>query len=212
MLDQGQRVAEQLGLTTKDRVLAQTSFSDPVERSLSLVGLLQSGVTVVIGEGGPLAQAELQAVQPTVLLAAPGFLESTAAMLNRRIGSAKGLRKFALGRGWRPRAPIQSMARPAMISPLVILLLLGVAASLVWFGLTASMEDPIRLLGVLAIAVLTFVASILQGSAVVAPIRRQLGLNRVRAVVSASQDDAANMLGALRIPLLHPESLEGGAK
>jgi long-chain acyl-CoA synthetase len=209
VLEHGDRVAQKLGLSSQDRVLAQTSFADPVERSLSIVGLLKSGVTVVVGEGGPLAHAELQQVQPTVLHAAPGFLDGVAANLDRRIGVAKGLRKLALRRGWRPQTPPTSMARPAVISPLVILLLVGVTAALVWLGFTAKMEDPMRLLGLVAIALVIFAASIVQGSAVVVPIRRQLGLTRVRAVVSTSNKDGANMLGALRVPLLHPSALEG---
>jgi long-chain acyl-CoA synthetase len=209
VLDQGDQVAARLSLSAQDRILAQASFADPVERSLSLIGLLKSGVTVVVGEGGPLAGSELQQVQPTILHAAPGFLDGIASLLSTRIGSAKGLRKFALGRGWRPKSPSTSMVKPSSLTPLTMLLIVGVIASLVWLAATASMADPVRLLGLVALAVGLFAIAVIQGAAVVTPIRRQLGLNRVRAVVADSSNEGAQMLGALNIPLLHPHTLEG---
>jgi long-chain acyl-CoA synthetase len=200
-------VAKSLALTSRDRLLAQASFADPLERALSLSAMTLIGSELAIGEGGPLAQQELAAVQPSVLHAAPGYLDKTAAVLNGRISKAKGIRRWALGTGWRPKAPASSIAKPLGLSPLRLIMLGAFLLSVLWIFLSIDMHDVVRLLVVLAIFVLAFVASVLTGSAVVTPLRRQFGLSRARAVVGRTNDDGSSMLGALGVPLLHPDTL-----
>jgi long-subunit acyl-CoA synthetase (AMP-forming) len=185
ILSSGEAAVDQLQLGPKDRLLAQTSFADPVERSLSLMGLLLRGVTLAIGEGGPLTQAELAAVQPSVLHAAPGFLDRTAGQLQSRMGTAKGFRKFALKTGWRPSAP-SSIAKRQLVSPLRLFGFAALVSLVVWTVVSADMTDPKRIFGMFVILLSFGLGAILHGAAVVGPLRRQLGMQRVRAVIGQS--------------------------
>jgi long-subunit acyl-CoA synthetase (AMP-forming) len=182
-----------LALTQNDRLLAQASFADPVERAISIGGLLSRGLQVAIGEGGPLAQAELTAVQPTLLHATSDFLERTEATLTARIRSTKGLRKFALNVGWKAGAVVTK--KPVPLLRMIGIVSLITVGLFLWF--TPKMVDPLRLLLVLAILVGFGLLAVLTGAAVTGPLRRQLGFARARVVVLSNSDNAKLFLGRL---------------
>ncbi len=198
VLAAGASTSQLVNLQSSDLLLAQASFADPFERSMSLVGLLAHGFTVAIGEGGPLAQQELTAVQPTVFHAAPGFLDRTGATLDARIKSTRGLRKWALARGWRPTAHDElPIKRPSSL--LRIIGLAALAASVAWLLLTPNMTDPKRILVLFALWIAAGLAAIVTGAAVSGPLRRQLGFRRTRVVVSSVTDSGASLLGGLGV-------------
>lgn len=202
---------DRLGLGHSDRLLAAASFADPVERSFSLTGLLQHGFTLAIGEGGPLARDERTAVQPTLFNAPDGLLDRVATELAAKIEKSRGLNRLALSRGWRPRVP-GSVARPARKSVLQLLGLACLASVVLWLWLTSAWTDQRRIFGAIGIALVFGLLTIAHGAAVTAPLRRQLGLKRVRAVVGRSSGIGAQMLGALGVPLVDPTLFSPSSK
>jgi long-subunit acyl-CoA synthetase (AMP-forming) len=204
---ESQRVASALGLSKKDRLLALASFANPVERALSLGAMVSQGVEVALGEGGPISQQELAAVQPSVFHAAPGFLDRTGTMIGSRVGAAKGLRKWALSSGWKPRPPRTGVAKPAPVTPFRVIMLAALLLSVIFIFVSISMNDIVRLLIVVGILLLGLVVSVVTGAAVVTPLRRQLGMTRVRAVIGTAGDSGSHLLGALGVPLLSPDAL-----
>ena len=215
VIESASAVNASLHLTTNDRLLASTSFADPFERALSVTGMLAHGLGLAIGDGGASAASEMTAVQPTLLHAPTGMLDRLGADLANRMGKADRLNRFALARAWRPKPPSTSV-RKAPFSILQALGLVAVAGSVLFLWLTTSWTDNRRIVGLIAIALLFAIVAILQGAAVIGPLRRQLGLKRVRAVIGTSAGPGAQMLGALNIPLIDPSTLvdhsEGSAR
>lgn len=209
VLEEARAISSALNIGAKDRLLCQASLASGVERALSLVGSIETGAVVAIGEGGPLAQAELAAVQPTLLHPIRGFLDHVSAGVDAKIEKATGLRKWALRSGYKRAEPQGSMRMPKL-APLRLIGLAALLASVIWLFVSSSLADPMRIGVILLILLAAGLVAILTGAAVIDPLRRQLGLARVRAVVD-SEHGGATMLGALRVPLIDLNSVAGKA-
>jgi hypothetical protein len=207
MLAGSAEVAGQVGLTGNDVLLPQRSFANLHERALSVTGLVTSNCQVNIGEGDRLSDAELNAVQPTLLHVSDRWLDHAATKLQGRMDQTKGFKKMALSAGWKPGSPGTVLGgRP--ISPLKLVGLAILATQFLYLLLTPKGNDLVRVGVLLAIALAGGLIAIITGAAVRVPLRRLLGLSRTRAVlVDGTPSAGAQMLGALMVPMLSVTAL-----
>lgn len=206
----GRALAEQLALGGADVLYTLHAFAEGAEHALGFVGPLVSGATVHFGESGLQAQG-LHQVQPTLLCARPAWLAGTVAQVSHQEAATRGIKRFALRRGLRRRAPDTAARTKGHAHPARTAALIAAAVVLLLFLAWPDGDDVTRLLIALGIVVVTCIALVLSGLTVAVPLRRRLGLSRCRGVVMTEQPDAlpASLLGALSVPLITPPAAPG---
>jgi long-chain acyl-CoA synthetase len=203
VLASGDRVKQSVGLHARDALFPQTSFANPVERALSITGMLTTGLAIALGPDPRLRALEMTAAQPTLVHGSSAWADRFAADLQRRVGATKGLKKLALARGFRLRPPQNTPADPGL-SPLKMIGAVAIAAVFVMFGVTTGMNDWVRLLIAAGIGFAACLIAVFSGLSATVPLRRRLGLQRARALVVASPLSAttAEVFGALGVPVV----------
>ncbi len=210
LLAAGRSSLDAMTIRATSRLLAQRPLSELEEQVLSVGASVLSGCSVAIGEGGPLAGAELAQVAPTHLRAATASLGGIHADATRRLGETKGLKRLAVG-GRLPSGPAVAagLGRLSRL-PISLSRLIGVLTSIavfVFLLVSTNMNDWIRIVASLAIAAAGGFVFMRTPTAVQSAVKRRYGLNSCEAVIgdsAAFSSGSVEFLSGLGLPVVQP--------
>lgn len=195
------QIAGALGLKSGDSLFTQRPLADAQELALTLSASPGLGLTTHIPGHGTETQG-LRQVQPAALLAEPNWLRAMNGSVDQRAAGTTGFKKMALAKGLRRSSPGTTATSGSRLPKTRVFGLLGALVVLAWWAVSMSVNDVLRIAIALVLAALVGVALVLSGNAVADPLRRQLGLQRCRAVSVPSGsvgDETLGLLGAVAV-------------
>lgn len=210
VLGEALRLIDTFAITRKDVICVLHSISNPIEHGLMVAGPLLTG-SVLHFRGRASSQQALRQVQPTLVHATPEWLERISAETEASTARTSGIKRLALSKGLVRKAASSTMlSGRRSVSPVRLFGIGATLAVLLFFLVTSSANDVMRLLVAVLIVGVVAAVMISSGFGVVGPLRRRYGLARCRAVIAERTDlRGADLLGALNVPLIQvgPEVL-----
>ncbi len=208
--DCADQTAAALALKQSDSIFSQRALADGQQLALTLAASPTLGLVTHIPGIGTEVQG-LGQVQPAALLVDPAWLTMVSAQVDRRSAATTGIKKLALGRGLRRSAPAGLASSGQRLPKTRLFGVFGAALVIVWWCISMSTNDVLRIAIALALVLLVGAALVFSGNAVADPLRRQLGLSRCRAVSVPSGsvgDDALGLFGAVGVPAVSTPPLK----
>ena len=205
LIQHAETLKSTVGATDADVVSVQTSLADPIEHTLSVVGPLVFGLAVNIGQPD-LSTQSMRQVQPSLVAMNNEWLHDAAENIERRLATSKGLKGLAARKSLTPGSLLTTPTSIRKISQSRLVGIAAAVAAFVFLLATVSLNDFLRLLVCVLIAVVAGLITVVTGWSGLSSARRGLGLGRTRAVLhdgsmtAESSSKAASLLGTLQVP------------
>jgi long-chain acyl-CoA synthetase len=208
LVDSATRVGASAGIGRHDIIFSSHPVANETEHALFVAGPLVSGAIAHFGGSGG-AERAIRQVQPTLMHASPDWVARMNADVASQVDRSKGIKKLAVTRGVRKVAPSVTPKglRNRITEPTRLCGLVCAAAIALFLLVSVHMNDVLRIVICLLLALAFGLLLVLSGHAVTGPLRRRYGLSRCRAVLASRVLPNTELLGALGIPVVPIKSL-----
>ena len=203
LLTQAIALQERVKIDHHDQVVLMGSIANDREHLYAIVCACFARAVLHFGRPGDAGHA-LRSVQPTVVVGSMGWAQALASDIDRGAGPVRGVKAIAL-RAANRRVESENSRLPRFPPTRIAGVSAAVAVLLFWL-VTTSLHDGLRILLAGLILLVFGAALVFSGRSVAGPLRSRSGLSRCRAaLVPGWESGCLPSLHALQVPFLHDD-------